>query len=285
MAERIGVESSAIFMRALRAATCWKPPAAKGKSTAKRSHAPRTEATARGNASAFAARSPLRSRPGLRHRLDCVDDGLIAGAAAIIAGEMRADLFAARNAAAGQQFLRGQQQAGRAIAALQGVARDERLLQVGDLVRIGHPFDGVDARAVALHRQQQAAAHHHAVDAHAAGAAYAVLAADMTARERNVFAQEVDQRLARVDVFAHLLAVDGDGDVVEALAHDGARASCCATRRSRTPARWFFTAPDACTSSAGSRSSASAFTAASTSPFASAGSACRARTGVAPTPK
>jgi len=76
-----------------------------------------------------------------------------------------------------------------------------------------------------------------------------------------------------------------DGDVVEALAHDGARASCCATRRSSTPARWAFTAPDACTSSAGSRSSASAFTAASTSPSASAGSARRARTGVAPTPK
>src|SRR6516165_6310395 len=173
----------------------------------------------------------------------------------------------------------------RAVAALQGVARDERLLQVGDLVRIRHAFDGVDARAVALHRQHQAAAHHHPVDAYAAGTAYAVLAADVTAGERDVFAQEVDQRLARVDPFAHLLAVHGDGDVVEALAHDGACASCCATRRSSTPARWVFTAPDACTSSAGSRSSARASTAASTSPSASAGSACRARTGVAPTPK
>src|SRR5215475_7414020 len=239
---------------------------------------------ARGSAPC-AARSRLRSSPRPRHRLDRVDDRLIAGAAAVIAGEMRADLFAARNAATGEQFLRGQQHARRAIAALQGVARDERLLQIGDLVRIGDPFDGVDARAVALHRQHQAAAHHHAVDAYAAGAAYAVLAADMTAGERNVFAQEVDQRLARVDPFAHLLAVHGDGDVMEALAHDGPRASCCATRRSSTPARWVFTAPDACTSSAGSRSSASAFTAASTSPSASKGSARRARTGVAPTPK
>src|SRR6266446_6681070 len=272
-------------MRALRGATCSKPPAVRARSTAKRSDALRTEASARGSASAFAARSPLRSRPRLRHRLHRIDDGLIAGAAAVIAGEMRADLFAARNAAVGQQFLRGEQHARRAITALQGVARDERFLQIGDLVRIGHAFDGVDARAVALHRQHQAAAHHHAVDAYAAGAAYAVLAADMTARERNVFAQEVDQRLARIDAFAHFLAVDGDGDVVEALAHDGTRASCCATRRSSTPARWVFTAPDACTSSVGSRSSASAFTAASTSPFASAGSACRARTGVVPTPK
>src|SRR5262249_18606802 len=119
----------------------------------------------------------------------------------------------------------------------------------------------------------------------AARAAYAVLAADMTAGERDVVAQEVAQRLARVDPFAHFLAVQGDGDLVEALAHDGAHASCCATRRSSTPARWVFTAPDACTSSGGLRSPASAFTAASTSPSASAGSACRARTAVAPTPK
>src|SRR5260370_17726714 len=156
---------------------------------------------------------------------------------------------------------------------------------MGDLAGMGPASEGVDARAVALPRQHQAAAHHHPVDAHAAGAAYAVLAADMTARERNVFAQEVDQRLARIDAFAHFLAVDGDGDVVEALAHDGARASCCATRRSSTPARWVFTAPDACTSSAGSSASPSAFTAPPTSPSASAGSARRARTGVAPTPK
>src|SRR5262249_2568594 len=123
------------------------------------------------------------------------------------------------------------------------------------------------------------------VNAYAAGAAYAVLAADMTAGERNVFAQEIDQRLARVDPFAHLLAVHGDGDIMEALPHDGARVSCCATRRSSTPARWVFTAPDACTWPAGSRSPASAFPAASTSPSASKGSARRARTGVAPTPK
>src|SRR5262249_30366641 len=223
--------------------------------------------------------------PRLRHRCRRVGDRPMPGAAAVIAWEMRADLFAAWSAAAGQQFLRGQQHARRAIAALQGVARDERLLQVGDLVRISHAFDSVEVRAVALHRQHQAAAHHHAVDTHAAGAAYAVLAADMTARERNVLAQEVDQRLARSDAFAPPLAVDDDGNVVEALAHDGARASCLATRRSSTPARWAFTAPDACTSSAGSRSSASALTAASTSPSARAGSARRPRTGVAPAPK
>src|SRR5258707_9759047 len=130
-------------MRALHAATCWKPPAAKGRSTTKWSHAPRSEAARRGSASAFGARSPLRSRSGLRHRLDRVDDGLIAGAAAVVSGEMGADLFAARNAAAGQQFLRGEQHPRRAVAALQCVARNEPPLRIGDLIRIGPPFDGV----------------------------------------------------------------------------------------------------------------------------------------------
>src|ERR1700751_2280721 len=104
-----GGESSAIFMRGLHAAMGSKPAPARGTSIAKRPPAPRTEATAGGSASAFSARSRFRSRPGLRPRLNRVDDGLIAGAAAVIAREMRADLFAARNAAAGQQFLCGEQ--------------------------------------------------------------------------------------------------------------------------------------------------------------------------------
>src|ERR1700730_15766511 len=118
----MGGGGAAIFMRALHAAMGSKPAPARGTSTAKRPHAPRTEAARRGSASAFAARSPFRSRSRLRHRLDRVDDGLIAGAAAVIAREMGTDLFAARNAAAGQQFLRGEQHPRRAVAALQCVA-------------------------------------------------------------------------------------------------------------------------------------------------------------------
>src|SRR4029450_1699557 len=213
----------------------------------------------------------LPSCPRLCHRLHCIDDGLISGAAAVIAGKMRADLLAGWKAAAGQQFLRGKQHTRRAVAALQRVARDECLLQVRDLVGVGHAFDGVDPRAIALHGQHQAAPHHNAVDAHAAGAAYAVLAADMTAGERKIFAQEVHQRLARIDAFAHLLAIDGNRDVVEALSHDGARPSCRATRRNSTPARCAFTSLDACMSLDGSKSSASALAAPSTSPSATAG--------------
>src|SRR5262245_21147714 len=197
---------------------------------------------------------------------------------------MRTDRFAARNAARCQQFLRAEQHARRAEAALQRVARDEGLLQIGDLAAVGHPLDGIDARAVALHRPHQAAAHHRAVDAHAAGPADPMLAAHVAAGEPGGLAQEVNQRRARVDAFAHLLAVHADGNIVEALAHDG-WPSWRATRRSSTPARWTFTAGDAWTSAGGSRSCASARTAASASPTASACSAWRARTGVGPTPK
>src|SRR5262249_49036810 len=219
-----------------------------------------------------------------RHRLDRVDDGLIAGAPAVIAGEVRADRLAGRNAAATEQLLRGEQHARRAKAALQRVARDEGALQVGELAAVGAALDGPTRRAAAVPRQHQAATPHPPVDAPGARPAHAVLAADVAASQPEILAQEVDQGLARVDALAHLLAVHGDGDVVEALAHACASPSSRATRRNSTPARWILTAPEACTSSGGGRS-VSAPTAASTSPLANARSASRARTAVAPTPK
>ena len=141
-----------------------------------------------------------------------------------------------------QQFLRRRDHAGRAIAALQRVALLEGRLQVGDLAAIGQAFDGLDRGAVALHRQHQAAAHDLAVHPHRAGAADAVLAADMAAGQRKVVAQKIDQRLARFDAFADALAVDGQRNVEGALAHGRASLNCVATRRSSTPARCFFTA-------------------------------------------
>src|SRR5215467_10841887 len=143
-------------------------------------------------ASTFAIRSWFRFRPRSRHRLDGVDDRLISGAAAIIAGEMRADLFAARNAAAGQQFLRGQQHARRAVTALQGVARYEDLLQIGDLVGIGHSLDGLDASAVARYGDDQPTAHNHSMDVHAASAASASPATHETASQHKLQENKID---------------------------------------------------------------------------------------------
>src|SRR5262249_40786684 len=124
---------------------------------------------------------------------------------------------------------------------------------VGDRARVGDALDGLDARAVALHGKRQAAAHDHAVEPHGAGAAKAMLAADMAAGEAELLAQEVDERRAGIDALAHLFAVHAERDVVETLGHRGS-ASCAATRRSSTPARCLFAAADACTSPCGSRS-------------------------------
>ena len=53
--------------------------------------------------------------------------------------------------------------------------------------------------AVGLHREHQAGAHRLAVDQHRAGAANAVLAADMRAGLAAILADGVDQRPARLD--------------------------------------------------------------------------------------
>ena len=73
--------------------------------------------------------------------------------------------------------------------------------------------------AVALHRKHEAAAHHGAVEQHRAGAAHALLAADMAAGQAEIVAQEIDQRLARLDALAHVLAIHAQTDLTEALAH------------------------------------------------------------------
>src|SRR5207248_1790354 len=122
--------------------------------------------------------------------------------------------------------------------------------------------------AVALRRQHQAAAHDHAIDPHRAGAADAVLAADMAAGKDEVVAQEIDQGFARIHGLDHGLAVHRQRDVATRFAH-GPSMSCRATRRSNTPARCFLVAPVACTSPDGSRSAASASTASSILPSVS----------------
>ena len=192
----------------------------------------------------------------LRHRFDRIDDGVIAGAAAVVAGDVLADLVA-RSAA------RRCASRSCAVSSMPGVQKPhcsalrslERLLQVGDLARVRQALDGLDLGAVACAGEHQAAAHDRAVDPHRAGAADAVLAADVRAGEPQVLAQEIDEvscapRRARTTGSPLTVSV-----MSTCAAHGRASASRLATRRSSTPARWFFVAAVACTSSCGSRSS------------------------------
>src|SRR5947209_1253647 len=215
-------------------------------------------------------------RTFLRDGFDGVNDRLIAGAPAVVSRNVLADHITAGDTAARQKFLRGEQHAGCAKAALQRVAAAESVLQVRDGAGVGHTLDGLDPRAIALHRQRQAAAQDRVVHPHGASAAHAVLAADMAAGEAERLAQEIDECEARLDGFGNGFAIHRETDIYGA-AHARGSASCFATRRSSTPARCFFTAPVAWISSGGSRSSAA--TASSTEPAANAASALWTRTG------
>ena len=132
---------------------------------------------------------------------------------------MFADRLAARRDARGQQFARADQDAGRAIAALQRVALLEGALQIGDRTGIRQALDGFHVRAVALHREGQAAADDLAIQQHRAGAAHAMLAADMTAGQRQIVAQKIDQCPARLDAGGNRLAVHVKRDLEVARAH------------------------------------------------------------------
>src|SRR4029079_17967279 len=73
----------------------------------------------------FCLRSCRAPRPRLCGAFHGVDDRLVTGAAAVVAGEMRANLLAVRRLVLPQQVLRRHQHAGRAEATLQRIAITE----------------------------------------------------------------------------------------------------------------------------------------------------------------
>src|SRR5215472_14753660 len=159
------------------------------------------------------------SRPHLGDGFDRVNDRLVTSTPAVIAGNVFADHITARHPAARQKFLRTDQHAGGAEAALQRVAAPKRILQVGNNTGIGQTLDRLHVGAIALHRKEKAAAHHGVVDKHRAGAADALFAADMRPGQSKVVAQEIHQRLAGFDAFANVFAVDAQLDVEKSLSH------------------------------------------------------------------
>ena len=50
--------------------------------------------------------------------------------------------------------------------ALEGVALNKILLQVGYFAAFRQPFDGLNVPTISLHREHQTTAHHGTVDAH-----------------------------------------------------------------------------------------------------------------------
>src|SRR6185295_4954015 len=148
------------------------------------------------------------ARPRRRGGFHRIDDGVVAGAAAVVAGQVFADFGARWPWVAFEQRGGRQQHAGRTVAALAGVAEDEGVLQVADFFGVGEALDGLDTGAVERSRQHQAAAHDAAVDPHRAGPADAVLATGVRAQQAELEAEKIDQVLARLDAPRDGLAVD-----------------------------------------------------------------------------
>ena len=139
-----------------------------------------------------------------------LDDPGIAGAAAQIAGERLAHVLLARFRLFPQQLGQRDQHARRAEAALQAVIVDKGLLQNRQLAVGRKALDRRHLAVVRLHRKHQARARRVAVDQHRAGAAHAVLAAEMRAGEVEFVAQEIGERQPRIDHACVGLAVDRD---------------------------------------------------------------------------
>src|SRR5262249_15714434 len=89
----------------------------------------------------------------------------------------------------------------------------ERLLQRMQSAAVPRQsFDRGDLDTVGLHREQQAGAHRRAVEQHGAGAAGAVLAADVGAGQPEIGAQEIGEMPARLDLAGEAAAIDVEGD-------------------------------------------------------------------------
>jgi len=148
-----------------------------------------------------------------RGRPDGLDDVLIAGAAAQVGRKHVQELLVADIRPLLQDIGGEHQESGRAEAALQPMMVHERLLQRVQIVAVRQTLDRADFPTVRLHGEHQAGAHRLVVDDDCAGAANAVLAADMGAGLPAVIADRIDQRPARFDPDRVIDPVDIERDL------------------------------------------------------------------------
>src|SRR5689334_2872710 len=109
-------------------------------------------------------------------------------------GECMLDVVARRVRLALEQRVRRHQEAAGTEATLRSVLAVERGLDGAESLGRAEPLDGRDLRAVDRGQRQQARAPRLAVDEHRAGAAAALLAARLRARDPELLAEHVQQR-------------------------------------------------------------------------------------------
>ena len=136
-------------------------------------------------------------RTGSRGQAHGVEDLLVAGAAAEVAGERLADLVVATG-----RGVRASRSA--AATTSPGVqkphctapASTKACLHRVEPVAVGEPLDRRHVVTVGLRREDEAGADEHAVEQHRARAALALLARVLRARVAELLAQREEQRLA-----------------------------------------------------------------------------------------
>src|SRR5581483_7566087 len=160
-----------------------------------------------------------------QHARDRAHDPGIAGAAAEIAAELEADARGVGVREPAHDVARGHQHAGRAVAALEPVLGLEGGAKPRGNRILVEPLDGADLAPLAGERQGDAGARRRIVDQQGAGAADAVLAADMRAGQELLLAQEIGEAGARLDHRADRGAVDREAKRLHAAASASARRS------------------------------------------------------------
>src|ERR1700733_6457551 len=156
--------------------------------------------------------------------MDCIDDAVVGAAAAEVAAhplaqlimteryrlrlEIRSDVTRHALAKLGRHADRRADLPRRAIAALESVVFDERLLQGMKRARCAEVLDGRDLPALVLNGQSEAGIDALAVDQDSAGAARPLIAPLLGAEEVQMFTQKIEKRRSHVHVPLHFAAID-----------------------------------------------------------------------------
>src|SRR5262249_2700064 len=186
--------------------------------------------------------------------LDGFDDVLVPRAATEIAGKLLAQRGALEDDAVIGQRDGGEQEARRAVPALERMRVPEYLLHRVQLAAPCKTLDGRDGMAVHLGREHEARLHRLAVEQHRARAADALLAPDVGTVELELVAKEVDEQAAALDLTLVGAAVDFER-YGHARTHCRRRARSLSARSTRIGTRCLRYSAEARTSVAGSVSS------------------------------
>src|SRR4051812_20862977 len=128
-----------------------------------------------------------------------LDDILIARAAAEIGRQDLENLLVRQLGIGLQRIYRKHQKPGCAKAALERMVSDEGVLHGVQFAAVGETFDRSDTLALGLDREHQTGSYRVIVEDHRASTADAVLATDMRPGQPAFVADDICQRLSRLD--------------------------------------------------------------------------------------